>query len=94
MALKILRLVLLFLAPFLAYAIWLAVARRRARAHAGDPSWTDAPLLWLTAAGLVLVIASFVATALLSGEEAGGTYIPPRVIDGELVPAEVRPAAP
>ena len=94
MALKILRIALLFLAPFVAYALWLAVARRRARAHAGDASWSDAPLLWLTAAGLVLVIAGFVFTALISGEEAGGTYIPPRIIDGELVPAEVRPPPP
>ena len=90
MTLKLLRLALLFLAPFILYGGWIAIARRQAKAH--GPGWNDAPLVGLTMAGLVLVIAGLVVTALMTGEEAGGTYVPARVIDGVLVPGEVVPA--
>ena len=54
LTLKLLRLALLFLAPFILYGGWLAIARRRAKGH--PPGWNDAPLMWLSTAGLVLVI--------------------------------------
>ncbi len=89
MTLNVLRIALLFLAPFLLYAGWMALARRFAKTK--GPNWNDAPMTWLTVAGLVLVIAGFVATGLMTGEDATGTYVPPRVVDGVLVPGHVVP---
>lgn len=94
MILKLLRIALLFLAPFLLYAGWMALARRFAKSK--GPDWNDAPMTWLTVAGLVLVLVGFVATGLMTGEDASGTYVPPHVVDGVLVPGQVvpEPAAP
>ena len=89
---KLLRLALLFLAPFILYGGWLMIARRRAKSH--PPGWNDAPLMWLSTAGLVLVIGGLIWTAVLSGEDRDGTYVPARVINGELIPGEIVPADP
>ncbi len=91
------RYVLLFLLPFVAYAIWLAIARRRLRGHENEPGWRDAPLVWLTAAGLVLVLGGFVVAAIYDGADAGCAYVPSRMVDGQLIPAQLvcdPPAAP
>lgn len=90
MIVKLLRYALLFLLPFIVYGIWIAIARRRARGHENEPNWSDAPFLWLSVTGLVLVLASLFTLGLFQGVEKGGTYVPPRVIDGEVVPGEVR----
>jgi len=92
LTIKLFRLALLFLAPFILYGGWLMIARRRAKGH--PPGWNDAPLVWLSTAGLVLVIAGLFWTAVQSGEDRDGTYVPARVIDGELVPGEIVPADP
>ena len=76
-----------FLLPFALYALWLVASRRKAAAGQG---WRAAPWGWLSGGGLILVILSFIAAALLSGHEVGGTYVPTRYIDGEVVPAETR----
>ena len=91
MVLKILRLALLFLAPFILYGGWLYIARRRAKSH--GPNWQDAPLMWLTISGLVLMIGGLVTMAVISGEDPDGAYVPARVIDGEIVPGEIAPDA-
>jgi hypothetical protein len=43
---------------------------------------------------LVLVIGGLIWTAVLSGEDRDGTYVPARVINGELIPGEIVPADP
>ncbi len=73
-----------FLLPFVLYAGWVALARRKAAA------WPRAHVAWLAIAGLTLVILSFVAVALLTGSEVGRTYVPPRLEEGQIVPAETR----
>ena len=82
--------VVLFLLPFLLYAIYwrvlgYAVAQRKERAH----PWT-----FLTAAGLLLVILSFVWWGLTSGEPTTGAYVPPHLEDGEVVPGQFLPDQP
>jgi hypothetical protein len=76
--------VLLFLAPFALYALFLFVTR------AGVFDWKAWPLsrlLWLAVAALVLVIASFVWFAHFSGVPAGSTYVPAHLDEqGEFVP--------
>lgn len=54
------------------------------------PGWRDAPLVWLTAAGLGLVLLGFIVAAIFDGFDADCTYIPSRMVDGQLVPAELR----
>ncbi len=44
-----------------------------------------APWVWLALAGVALYAAAL-ATWALTGDPAGGEYIPPRLIDGEIVP--------
>ena len=45
--------------------------------------------MWLTTAGLALLVVSLFATGLLSGSEPGGVYVPPHVEDGRVVPGRV-----
>ncbi len=69
----LLHYVLPFVAPFVVYVIWLAWARRKARAAGAGaaPEWRDAPWTWLIIAGLGLVIGGFIALALTLGDPAG-----------------------
>ncbi len=87
---QVLRYGLLFLLPFIVYGLWLVIARRRARGHENEPGWRDAPLVWLTAAGLGLVLVGFAFAAIYDGGDADCTYVPSRMVDGQLVPAELR----
>ena len=77
---------LLFLLPFLLYGIYIWYARWRLE-H--DPKWRDAPLAWLTMAGLGLVLISFVAWRLLEPANRDGTYVPARIENGKIVPGEM-----
>ena len=84
---------LFLILPFALYWLWLWYQRCRARAAGtGElPSWGDAPLGWLSTAGLVLLIISFVVMSQLGRYDPGGTYTPPSLgEDGEIVPAETK----
>jgi uncharacterized protein DUF6111 len=73
----------LFIAPFVAYAIFLWATR----VGVLDPEhWPARTVAWLTAASLVLVAASFVILAQMSGEPLGSTYVPAHMENGRLVP--------
>ena len=77
----------LFLAPFVAYAIFLIVTR----AGILDPqSWTPRILAWLTGIALSLMIVSFVLIAHFSGALPGSTYVPAHIEDGKFVPGLTR----
>lgn len=85
--------ILILLAPTILYVAWLLLARR---AHLSRARWAATframPWLRLLGGGLVLAAASLVALALLGGADPGGTYVPPHLLDGEVVPAKVVPA--
>ncbi|MFQ5984728.1 MAG: DUF6111 family protein [Alphaproteobacteria bacterium] len=85
---KLLLYVLPFLLPLVAYGVWLAFARRKARlAGSGAlPRWQEAPWTWLLIAGFGLLILGFASLALFGNGAPGGRYVPPQVIDGEIVP--------
>jgi Family of unknown function (DUF6111) len=70
--------------PFLAYLIYARVANK-----AGGMS--DAPWLALAAAGVGLMAVSLISWGLLTGFEPGGTYVPARFEDGQLVPGTTGP---
>jgi hypothetical protein len=72
---------LIFLSPFLLYALYLAIRGRRPD-H--GVHW-DGQAFRLTLAGIVLVILSLVATGLFSERHRGG-YVPPHLENGQVVP--------
>jgi hypothetical protein len=79
--------VALFLAPFLAYAIFLWATRAGVLHPAG---WTLPRIAWLLMAAFVLMIGSFVVLAQWSGAPPGSTYVPAHVEDGQFVPGQTK----
>jgi uncharacterized protein DUF6111 len=73
----------LFLAPFVAYAIFVWATR----AGVLDPkSWSLPVLGWLTLAAFALMIVSFVVMAQFGGAPPNSTYVPAHMENGRLVP--------
>jgi hypothetical protein len=77
----------LFMAPFVAYALYLWATRAGVL---DGSSWALPRLMWLTIAALVLVIASFLALAEFGGAPPGSTYVPAHMENGRLVPGAER----
>ena len=78
----------LFLIPFGVYAVFLIATR----SHIFDKASWPLPIIgWLSAAALLLVIASFAWLAHFSGAPPGSTYIPAHIENGRLVPGVDRP---
>jgi hypothetical protein len=77
-----------FLLPFIAFGIYVLVARWRDAQ--GKPSWEEAPWAWLAIVGLAFVIVTLVGLALIGDGNIAGTYIPDRFEDGRIVPGEIR----
>ncbi len=71
----------LFLLPFVLFALYLVIRRRNPLIWS---HWSDQSL-WLAIAGLSFVIVSLVATGLLA-ERQTGTYVPTHVENGRVVP--------
>ena len=76
-----------FLLPFGAYACFVMLTRRAA---ARGIQWQEAPWVWLAISGLGLVIAGLVATGLMTGTDPHGTYVPPHLEGGQIVPGEIK----
>ncbi|BAT58913.1 hypothetical protein GJW-30_1_01441 [Variibacter gotjawalensis] len=75
----------LFVAPFLLYAAFLIATR----VSVNDPNaWTWKVIGWLSLAGLILVIFSFIILATFSGVPSGSNYRPAHMENGKLVPGE------
>ena len=77
----------LFLAPFAAYAIFLA-ATRAGVLH--PDSWTLPRIGWLVIAALVLMIGSFIVLAQWGGAPPGSTYVPAHTENGKFVPGQTK----
>jgi hypothetical protein len=75
------------LLPIATYVLYVTVTERR---RLSDPAWREAPWAWLTAAGLAMLIGSFLALGIKPDTPIGGTYVPPHEEDGKLVPGQVR----
>ena len=77
----------LFLAPFVGYAIFLVATR----ATVFDRnSWPAKTVGMLTVAAVALVLGSFVILAHFSGAPPGSTYIPAHMEDGKFVPGQTK----
>ena len=86
----LLTIVLPLLLPTLLYMLWLVASRRTALA-APSP-WRDLPWIWLAAAGIVLAALLLFFINVRVGSQ--GIYVPPKYIDGRVVPGHVVPAEP
>lgn len=75
--------VILFLLPFVLYAIYLLVTRSGV---VGAQSWPLRHLVSLALVALLLVIGSFAYFAHFSGAPPGSTYIPAHLENGKFVP--------
>jgi hypothetical protein len=79
--------IVLFLLPFLLYAVFLWATREGVL----DPaSWPFRRVAWLTGAALVLVIASFIVLAEFSGAPPRSTYVPAHIENGKFVPGQTK----
>jgi hypothetical protein len=90
----LLQIVLPLALPFLAYALWLSVERRRAeKLGRGEiPGWSEAPVVWLGASGLALAAIAAAGFLLLQGgDKADGVYVPPHLENGRIVPGHMEP---
>ena len=77
----------LFVAPFVAYAVFLWLTKTALLERA---SWPPKVLASLAIAALILMIGSFVVLSHFSGSPPGSTYEPAHVEDGKFVPGRVR----
>jgi hypothetical protein len=77
----------LFFAPFAAYALFLW-ATRAGVLH--PDSWSLVIVGWLSAAALVLIIGSFIVIAQFTGAPPGSTYVPAHVENGRFVPGSLK----
>ncbi|MCA1299310.1 DUF6111 family protein [Stappia indica] len=78
----ILTQLLLFLLPFLGFAIWLAINKKAQTSK----NWREGPMVWLVIAGIGLVIAGLVGLATIEGLPEGQVYKPAELRDGVLIP--------
>ncbi|MBV8838637.1 MAG: hypothetical protein JO000_19040 [Alphaproteobacteria bacterium] len=77
----------LFLAPFVAYAMFLW-ATEAGVLH--PQSWPLSRLVWLTIGALVLMSGSFIVLAQWGGEPKNSTYVPAHIENGRLVPGTMK----
>jgi hypothetical protein len=77
----LLQYLLPLLAPFLAYFVYVALAR------GNTPDWLEGvPWPHLAGAGVLLMALSLITWSLMSGAPTEEIYLPPRFEDGRIVP--------
>ena len=76
----------IFIAPFVAYAIYLFVTKSGVLARS---SWPPKVLASLAIVAMVLMIGSFVIMAHFSGAPPGSAYEPAHIEDGKFIPGRV-----
>jgi hypothetical protein len=79
--------IVLFLLPFVLYAVFLWATKSGVM---DLQSWPLARLAWLTIAALMLVVGSFVYFAHFTGAPPGSTYVPAHIEDGKFVPGTTK----
>lgn len=78
---------LLFVIPFLLYAVFLWATR----AGVMDPeSWPVSRIIVLAIISFLLVIGSFLYFANFKGAPPGSTYVPAHIENGKFVPGQTR----
>ena len=75
--------------PALLYIFWVKISR--VFGSNPDRQLRDGPWFWLAVAGFALMTAGMVALALIGTNPTEGTYQPPRVEDGKIIPGHIVP---
>ena len=82
--------ILILLAPTILFFLFLILARRVQLSRSSIAAQLrKMPWVRLLGSGLVLAAASLVVWAMTGGADPEGTYVPARIVDGEIVPGEV-----
>ena len=79
---------LLLLTPVILYFAYVYVRRRR------EPDlelMENAPIFWLLAAGVGLMLVGLVTLGQWESGGLEGRYVPPRIEDGQIVPGHFEP---
>ncbi len=92
------RLIFTYLLPLVLPALgylawnWLQLRRSLKEGRASPPpGFADMPWLILAGAGVSLAMLTLLALVLFEdGSSPGGTYIPPHIEDGKLIPGQTR----
>ena len=92
MARVFLTIVLPLLLPTVLYVLWLMASQRAP--IAAPALWRELPWPWLVAAGVALASLLLYLVVIGAGGPSLGTYVPPRYIDGQVVPGHLVPADP
>lgn len=79
--------IILFLAPFAAYAVFLLATRAEPFERA---SWPPRVMAALSIVAVVLVFGAFILLTQFSGAPPGSVYRPAHVEDGKFVPGEIK----
>lgn len=77
--------IFLFSLPFLLYAAYMLAVKGLAPADL----WQGAPVFWLLAAGVGLLLVTMATVIQFSGGQPGGIYHPPSIEDGVIKPGEI-----
>jgi len=86
-----LTVILPLLLPTALYLVW-ALAMRRAQAGEIGVLLRELPWPWLAGAGVALLAGVLVLVAFGFGRSADTAhYVPPRTVDGKIVPGHVEP---
>ncbi|MBD8876053.1 MULTISPECIES: DUF6111 family protein [Stappiaceae] len=73
---------ILFLLPFVGYAVWLWIKKKSQTSE----NWKNGPMAWLTLAGVLLVLISLVIFATFQKMPEGTEYRPSRMENGVFIP--------
>ena len=84
-----LTIVLPLLLPTALYVAWLWFMHWSANAE--PVRWSALPLVWLAAAGVLLLALVLITVTVHFGEPTEGRYVPPRYEDGQVVPPHMEP---
>ena len=79
--------IVLFLAPFVLYAVFLWATKAGVL---DAESWPISRIAWLAIAALLLVIGSFIYFSHFTGAKPGSTYVPAHMENGKFVPGQTR----
>lgn len=87
----ILTILVPLLVPFVVYAVWGWLRRRQAVARGEPmPDLKGPPIVWLGAVGLILLGLVLGGLSLQRGQGTLGTYAPPHVENGRIVPGTMK----
>lgn len=88
---KFLTFVVPFVAPTIAYIVWIYFRQERDEAAAEGrrlPPWQNYPWTWLVTAGAILSAVALVLFGTFDGAGTDADYRPARYEDGKLIPGE------